>query len=540
MNKNRFGFGLVWIVISFWTGIAQSHTNLFPNASIKSTKIFLSGESPGPEDDTEVKVFYPDIGAQFPTVIVLQGGLVAGSSYSQIGQQLARFGFVVAIPNRMSLLGPPPRVPFPDELVVLEVLEQLEVENGKPASPLNRRVDVDRVGLVGHSVGGFVGLLVVEGSCVPPFCLPPFPFQRPAALKAAAFYGTNSFDPMSGQLIDVDTDDIPVALVNGSVDGLGTIAEAQDTFDILDGPRELITIDGANHYGITNDNNPPGAEFDDSPPAISQSQSIEKISQAIGEFLNENIFNLLVSSLADRSDMLPLKNTTLSDNAFVFLTPTFPQTSISQVDYFLDGEFVKTEDFAPYDLKGTRKGVLPRRLNTRKIDDGPHEVKAEIQFASGQVQSIAENFFVSNRASPTPNTSIKAVHSGQCLDVYGVSSADGANVIQWPCHGGSNQKWELVPLEGGIFEIVAAHSGKCLDVFGASSVNEANVIQWPCHGETNQQWQLVPHGDGAFQIEAVHSGQCLDVSKASKANAANVIQWPCHGGINQQWRLNID
>lgn len=264
----------------------------------------LPGQSPGPEDDTSVDVFFPDVGVQFPIAMVLQGGLVAGSSYSQFGAELARFGFVVAIPNRLTLLGPPPPVPFPDELVVLEVLAQLVIENADPGSALNGRIDTERMGLVGHSVGGFVGLLVIEGSCVPPFCFPPFPFVTPDALQAGAFYGTNSVDPFTGQLIDVDTDDMPVALVNGSLDSIGTVDEAQATLGILDGPRELIIINGANHYGVTNVNNPSGAEEDDSDPTISQTESIQQISQAMGRF-----FRSTVATCVNANSLLSEANT---------------------------------------------------------------------------------------------------------------------------------------------------------------------------------------------------------------------------------------
>jgi hypothetical protein len=35
------------------------------------------------------------------------------------------------------------------------------------------------------------------------------------------------------------------------------------------------------------------------------------------------------------------------------------------------------------------------------------------------------------------------VHSGLCLDVNGVSTADGAAVIQWNCSGAANQRWKF-------------------------------------------------------------------------------------------------
>lgn len=31
-------------------------------------------------------------------------------------------------------------------------------------------------------------------------------------------------------------------------------------------------------------------------------------------------------------------------------------------------------------------------------------------------------------------------HSGQCVDVYGASTADHTPIIQWPCNGQANQR----------------------------------------------------------------------------------------------------
>ena len=45
---------------------------------------------------------------------------------------------------------------------------------------------------------------------------------------------------------------------------------------------------------------------------------------------------------------------------------------------------------------------------------------------------------------------IKCKHSGQYLDVSGASKKNGAEIIQWPHHGGPNQRWTLRRLDGGI------------------------------------------------------------------------------------------
>lgn len=47
------------------------------------------------------------------------------------------------------------------------------------------------------------------------------------------------------------------------------------------------------------------------------------------------------------------------------------------------------------------------------------------------------------------------------------------------------------PLAGG-FSIVARHSGKCLDVWNASRDSGVNIIQWDCHGGDNQKFELRP------------------------------------------------
>ena len=106
-------------------------------------------------------------------------------------------------------------------------------------------------------------------------------------MRGGAFYGTNTIDPETGDPIPVDTNGIPVALVQGSRDGIATEREAEDTIEVIVGPSELIDIDKANHYGITDVNNPPGAVPDHKRQFISQRESIIEIARESGEFLFE-------------------------------------------------------------------------------------------------------------------------------------------------------------------------------------------------------------------------------------------------------------
>jgi hypothetical protein len=38
---------------------------------------------------------------------------------------------------------------------------------------------------------------------------------------------------------------------------------------------------------------------------------------------------------------------------------------------------------------------------------------------------------------------MKSVPSGLCVDVNGGSTADGARLLQWSCHSGTNQQWRF-------------------------------------------------------------------------------------------------
>jgi hypothetical protein len=145
---------------------------------------------------------------------------------------------------------------------------------------------------------------------------------------------------------------------------------------------------------------------------------------------------------------------------------------------------------------------------------------------------------------------LKCVASGKCLDVYGGSKVDGANVQQWSCHDGDNQRWIFKPqgYDGNdpVYLIINVGSGKCLDVEGASLKDGANIIQYSCHSGKNQLWKVKPiGGEGerklsllGYQIISVKSGKCLDVSGSSLKDGANVLQWTPHNGDNQRWLLD--
>ncbi|MEU9662710.1 RICIN domain-containing protein [Streptomyces chartreusis] len=83
--------------------------------------------------------------------------------------------------------------------------------------------------------------------------------------------------------------------------------------------------------------------------------------------------------------------------------------------------------------------------------------------------------------------------TGQCLDVSGGSTADGADVIGWSCNGTDNQKFKAVDLGDGYdFKLVAKHSNKPIGTTAAHCApNNGNSIHQLSTTVINcQKWRI--------------------------------------------------
>ncbi|MEO6082678.1 MAG: RICIN domain-containing protein [Umezawaea sp.] len=134
----------------------------------------------------------------------------------------------------------------------------------------------------------------------------------------------------------------------------------------------------------------------------------------------------------------------------------------------------------------------------------------------------------------TPAYRVTNRNSGKVMDVVSASTANSAEIKQWPWNGGGNQKWQFQDTGSGYFRIVNQNSGKCLDVANSSTADGANVIQYTCGSGTNQQWQWQATGS-YFRIVARHSGKCLDVVDSGAGDGADIQHYTCGSGNNQQW-----
>ncbi|KMS73254.1 beta-xylosidase [Streptomyces viridochromogenes] len=130
--------------------------------------------------------------------------------------------------------------------------------------------------------------------------------------------------------------------------------------------------------------------------------------------------------------------------------------------------------------------------------------------------------------SATYNTLI-ARNSSKCADVTSQSLWQGAQIKQYDCNGGNNQKYWFKSVGSGYYQLLVRNSSLCVQE------NANTVTQENCNASsTSQQWSVTTTGS-YVNIKSRATGECLDVNGASTANAAAIITYTCNGATNQQW-----
>ena len=195
------------------TATTFSSAPLFQDVNSYSTTIANNGDL--------ADVYFPVLSdsnnttEEFPIALLLQGALVDKSDYSSFARQVASYGFVVVVPNHLRTLTNPMTGQtvigfFPEQQQVNDVLAYMVAENSNPSSPVAGLVDTDKLGLLGHSFGGSVGLAAVGDICFPFICFGGF--SQPPELMAGIFYGTNFRDPPQvGSFPPINNGGIPTA-----------------------------------------------------------------------------------------------------------------------------------------------------------------------------------------------------------------------------------------------------------------------------------------------------------------------------------------
>jgi endo-1,4-beta-xylanase len=83
---------------------------------------------------------------------------------------------------------------------------------------------------------------------------------------------------------------------------------------------------------------------------------------------------------------------------------------------------------------------------------------------------------------------IRARHSGLVLQA--ASSSTGADITQQPDTNATSQQWRVVDQGGGTVSLINRQSGLALDVWDVSTADGARISQWTPTGNPNQRFQL--------------------------------------------------
>jgi lysophospholipase L1-like esterase len=127
-------------------------------------------------------------------------------------------------------------------------------------------------------------------------------------------------------------------------------------------------------------------------------------------------------------------------------------------------------------------------------------------------------------------------NSGKAIDVYNLSTADGARIAQWSRNGGNQQQWQFVSTGNGFYKLKSRLSGKVLDVTAKSTADGAAIQQWSDNNGANQQFSIQTI-DSYIQLINRNSGKAVEVQGASTVDGGNIVQYSDWNGTNQQWQL---
>ena len=103
-------------------------------------------------------LYLPQEAGPFPVVIFHHGFELNVALYASYGEHLASWGYVVVMPQMPGgFIGGPNHVELKDYLIAL--MDWVQANAAAPDGPLQGKVDPDRIGLAGHSLGGKISLL---------------------------------------------------------------------------------------------------------------------------------------------------------------------------------------------------------------------------------------------------------------------------------------------------------------------------------------------------------------------------------------------
>jgi hypothetical protein len=133
----------------------------------------------------------------------------------------------------------------------------------------------------------------------------------------------------------------------------------------------------------------------------------------------------------------------------------------------------------------------------------------------------------------TPKDKLRNKSANRCMDAD--TGGQGAAVSIRTCDGTPRQRWLVYthPRTGRKL-VINERSGLCLDVPGGSTTSGRDLIQFPCHGATNQAFTFTrPFAWDPWTIRSASSQLC--VALESTTNGGDVEQRTCGTSDQQRW-----
>lgn len=164
----------------------------------------------------------------YPAVIMVNGTGVKASKYNSVLKHLATWGFIV-IGNEHPSSG------FGESTD--QTLDFLMAQNEDQDSLFYQKIDLDRIGLEGHSQGG--------AGCFTELSVSPYKdaYKTAVALSPTDEELANAF----GWNYDTTKIDAPVLMIAGSENDVITLENMEKIFDRLQGPKAMMRRTGADH-----------------------------------------------------------------------------------------------------------------------------------------------------------------------------------------------------------------------------------------------------------------------------------------------------
>lgn len=145
-------------------------------------------------------------------------------------------------------------------------------------------------------------------------------------------------------------------------------------------------------------------------------------------------------------------------------------------------------------------------------------------------------------------STINTAGAGLCLDIANGNTTIGTPIVQFPCHRGRNQQWQIVNGSLNDFQIVSmldptrcvGFTGNAVDhqLLRLAACIDANLVKpLATRFRLDSSDLLQDVSTTAFRSVVTPGTKCIDVASGSNIHSLWMQLYQCHNGPNQKWKL---